>query len=183
MDSMDKIFKGQDPEKVMPIIATMLGDVLKAADLEDDRIVEGFMAGNTAAQTIGLSREELEILYAAGFNFLNQGDLKKAQDTFVTLTMIDPLEAKNHYCLGLSYQLQGNQKLAADMYINFLALDATNPDGYLRYGECLMALGEKAEARDAFEIALAEAEKGNGGPGSKAEAQAKLAILTGETSQ
>lgn len=183
MDQENEFFKDKDPEVVMRHLATFLDVALKEMGIEDHEIVQGMKAGNTAAQTMGLSREELELLYAVGFNCLNKGDAAKAQDSFIYLSLIDPLEAKNYYCLGMAYQMQGEAQKAADAYVNFLALDATNPDGYLRYGECLLALGEKQEAIEAFELAQAEAARGNGDAKSLQEAQSKLALLKKETAQ
>lgn len=181
MDKLKDFFGDKDPEMVMRHTAAFLEVAIKEMGLENDKMVEGLMAGNTAAQTMGLDRADLEVLYAVGFNFLNQGDGAKALDSFTYLVLIDPLEAKNYYCLGMAYQMQGDMKQAAEAFVNFLALDATNPDGYLRYGECLLALGERTDAIAAFEIAEAEAAKGNGDQRTLEEAQAKLSLLKRES--
>ncbi|MNL48429.1 hypothetical protein D3C87_1712880 [compost metagenome] len=66
---------------------------------------------------------------------------------------------------------------AAYFYLNFLALDATNPEGYLRLGECLMSAGELEEARASIQTALEFAREGKGRPGNAAQAENLLAIM------
>jgi tetratricopeptide (TPR) repeat protein len=183
MSDLNKAFGGLDAEIVMKTVSDFLDVFLRESGLENHKIVQGMKAGNTAAQTLGLTRDDLNVLYTLGFNALNSGDVQKAYDVFFQLITIDPLEAKNHYLMGVIQQAKGDHKLAADMFVNFLALDATNPDGYLRYGETQIALGNRQMAREAFECAEAEAAKGNGDEITLAEARAKLAMLNRGTVQ
>jgi len=183
MNDLEKLFDGHDPEVVIQTIATFMDVFLKESGMENDRIVQGLLAGNTAAQTMGLTREDLEVLYRLGFNALSQGEIQKAHDVFYQLVTMDPLEAKNHYCMGVVKQAMGEFAVASDLFLNFLGLDATNPDGYLRYGECQLALGDAQMAREAFECAEAEAAKGNGDAVALTEARSKLAMLNKETVQ
>ncbi|WP_163850635.1 hypothetical protein [Pseudooceanicola aestuarii] len=180
MDNIKDFFGDHDPETVMRLVQVGVDTFAREAGLEGNDIYEGLKDGNTAAQTLGLTRQDLEVLYAVGFNLLNSGDLTKAEDAFVHLCLIDPLEAKNHYCLGLSRQMAGKPAQAIDNYLNFLALDATNPDGYLRYGECLLATGDRAEALESFRLAAAEAEKVEGQAAALAEARGRIEMLTQE---
>lgn len=162
--------------ETLKMATTMVAEFLAETGLDSDPIIKEMMEGQTAAQAMGLTRDELEVLYAAGFNQLNAGEFATAREAFTYLCMIDSLEAKNYYCLGMAHQLEGAPEKAAPVFINFLALDATNPHGYLRYGECLMAQGERSEALDAFRVALAEAEKNDRDPAAAAEARAKIAL-------
>ena len=154
----------EDPQfqASMAAASEMAKDFLAKAGIESDSIWKDLEDGLTIAQAKGLSREDLEVIYTVGFNMLNSGELDKAEDTFLTLCMIDQLEAKNHYCLGIVRQMKRNWHMAHDDFMRFLALDATNPEGYLRLGECYMALGHHDDAKESFEFALAEAKKGNG---------------------
>lgn len=181
IDEMQKALTGPDAEKLLVQVAQYLEVFLNQAGLKENRIVQGLMAGNTPAQTLGLTRDELEALYAAGFTAMTTGDLQRAQDLFTHLALLDPLEARHRYCLGVIAQQKGDHAAALDHLTNFLALDATNADGYLRLGETLAALGRRQDAREAFEIALAEAQKGNGDAIAVAEARQKLSLLNPET--
>jgi tetratricopeptide (TPR) repeat protein len=171
---------GEASERVK-VATGMIVDFLNQSDLMQDPIISQVMEGQSPAQAMGLTRDDLEVLYAVGFNQLNAGEFNKAADTFTNLCLIDPLEAKNHYCLGMAYQLRGEPRNAAPIFINFLSLDATNPHGYLRYGECLMAQGEKTEALESFRLALIEAEKNNSDPGAASEARSKIALAEKDT--
>lgn len=155
---------------------------LTDAGLDQDPAFQRVLAGETIAQAKGLTRADLEVLYAYGFRFIANRDTKRAEEVFVHLCMIDPLQAKNHYCLGIVRQMQEQWDAAIDDFARFCALDATNPDGYLRIGECLTAKGDRVQARQAYNVALREARKGRG-PKNAVE-QAEFALMTldkGET--
>ncbi len=132
----------------------------------------------TLAQIKGLSRDDLEVLYAFGFNMLTAGETQKAEDIFLQLCMLDPLEAKHHYCLGVVRQMKKRWLLAVDDFHRFLAMDATNPEGYLRIGECEVALGNHQSARDYFETALANAQNGHGPKDAAAQAERALETVS-----
>lgn len=150
---------------------------LAEAGLDQDPSFRAVLDGQTIAQVKGLSRTDLEVLYAYGFSFLTRGDTKRAEDVFLHLCFIDPLEAKNHYCLGVVRQMKQQWDTAIDDFARFCALDATNPEGYLRIGECLTAKGDRAQARQVFDVALREARKGNGPKNAVEQAERALAGL------
>lgn len=174
-------FAGNDPEKVMKAVEDFMAAFERESDLSDDvkALIAGLKEGQTMAQMLGISRDELEVIYTVGFNLLNNGDLEKAKDVFTQLVMLDGIEAKYQYCLGYVFQQQGDYATAAKMYVNFLALDATNAEGYMRLGECLLASGERPEALECFEIAEAEAARGNGSEATLALARRNIAALKG----
>ena len=153
------------------------GQAIKDLGYDQNPTLQAVADGQTIAQARGLTRDDLEVVYTVGFQLMTAGDLSRAEDTFITLAMIDQLEAKNHYCLGVSRQLQEKWLPAFDDFIRFLALDATNPEGYLRAGECKAALGERDEAHAYFELALAEAEAGNGPQDATEQAERALSAL------
>jgi type III secretion system low calcium response chaperone LcrH/SycD len=142
--------------------------------LADHPIVLGLEEGRTLAQIQGLSRDDLEVIYAHGFRLLSQGMRDKAEIVFTQLVMIDPLMARNHYCLGLCHQLAGDPSKALGLFEMAVALDATNPEGLIKMGECYAALNRPEDAADCFRIALAEARKGNGTEDAAARAAARL---------
>ena len=181
IDEMRKALAGPDGPRIMAQVVPYLEVFLRESGLSENRVVQGLMAGNTAAQTLGLTREELDALYSVAFTALTSGELQRAQDVLTRLVLLDPLEAKYRYCLGVIAQQHGDHATALEHLTNFLALDATNADGYLRLGETMAALGRRRDARDCFEIALAEAVKGNGDAHAVAEARQKLSLLSPES--
>ncbi|MGR3483861.1 MAG: hypothetical protein ACU0BF_00810 [Paracoccaceae bacterium] len=142
--------------------------------------LDGMLAGETIAQQRGLTQGDLDLLYAEGFKRLMAGDARRARDILGVLATIDPLEARNHYALAVAMQQLGHAAQAEQVLITFLSLDATNPDGYLRLGECLFAQARPAQAREAFELALAEAEKAGAAPQAEL-ARSQLLRLDHET--
>lgn len=178
MVKVEDIMASKDREDVLRMTSEFFDQLIEGIGMKDDRLVAGMRDGLTPAQVIGLTPQELAALYALGFQKLNAGDLARAQDVFLWLTLVDPLHAPHFYCLGVTRQLQGKPAEAAEVFLHFLARDATNPVGYLRYGECKLALGDMAAARDAFDLAVAECRNGHGDDITLAEAQARLATLT-----
>jgi tetratricopeptide (TPR) repeat protein len=177
MVKAEDIMASKDPEGVMRMASEFFDQIINATDLKDSRVVAGMRDGLTPAQAMGMTRDELSALYAMGFHKLNAGENAQAQDVFTWLCMIDPLHAPNLYCLGIALQLQGKMVEATDCFLRFLALDATNPVGYLRYGECKLAMGDGKAAREAFELAEAECLNGHGDEITLAEARGRLAAL------
>lgn len=166
-----------DPERLSALFGTFMTNFIKETEAEDNPIVQDMMDGLTAAQAMGLTREDLNALYTAFFRVLNTRDYAEAHDGFVYLVMIDPLHAPNHYCLGVALQGLGRMSDAERSFISFLALDATNPAGYLRLGECYQSRGATALAIEAFELAEAECRNGHGDSLMLDEARAKLALV------
>ncbi|PLL11176.1 hypothetical protein C0V75_18015 [Tabrizicola sp. TH137] len=168
---------GISTDRIAALIGEAVDQFLKDIKADENPIVRDMMEGLTVAQAMGLTRDELEALYAAAFRLLAAGNFAAAVDSFGYLVMIDPLHAPNHYCLGVAWQGMGRIKDAEREFVNFLALDATNPDGYLRLGECYLHRGATALAREAFELAEAECRNGHGDGIALEEARAKLALL------
>ena len=87
---------------------------------------------------------------------------------------VDPylwlLAGGDDHALAATFQAQDAWPTAGKLYVHFLALDATNPDGYLRLGECFLAAREIEEARTCFENARRLAADGHGRPGVLAHA-------------
>lgn len=166
-----------DPERFAALVDAHMNRFITAAGAEDNPILQGMMDGLTGAQAMGLGREDLNAIYAAFFRMLNDKDFAAARDGFTYLVMIDPLHAPNHYCLGVALQGLGRLNDAEGAFIGFLALDATNPDGYLRLGECYQSRGATALAIEAFELAEAECRNGHGDSITLNEARAKLMLM------
>lgn len=138
--------------------------------------------GETMAQVLGITKDEMEGLYAHGFSHIQQGAPEKGLDVFRKLISLDPIEAKYRYCEGICHQMKGDIAKAAQAYMEFLGLDATNFDGYMRLGECHLANDEPAMARRYFDIAIAEAEQTPDVPGAAEAlelARAQIAKIDG----
>jgi hypothetical protein len=93
MDELKKALSGPQAEEILLQVGRYLDVFLKQPGIKDNAIVQGLMAGNTPAQTLGLSRDDLEALYSVGFTALASGEMQRAEDVFTRLILLDPLEA------------------------------------------------------------------------------------------
>lgn len=155
--------------------AQMTAAALPELDPKTRRILELTADGTSVGDALGITRDQKQALLDLGCRLIQVGELEKATDVLLRLNQYDPLMEPALYALGVICQMRGELQKAAFMYTQFLALDATNPMGYLRVGECLIAAGEFSEARATLEMAKLFAAEGKGQPGNLAEAETLLA--------
>jgi tetratricopeptide (TPR) repeat protein len=168
-----------DKETMQGAIAfaqTMTREMLPDLDEDTRRIIELTADGSSLGDALGITKEQKAALLDMGCRLIQVQQLEKATDVLMRLNQLDPLEERAMYALGVVCQMRGEWHKAAQMYLQFLALDATNPIGYLRLGECLLAAKEFAEAHAAFSTAKEFAEEGKGQPGNAEEARRMLEI-------
>lgn len=177
MVDYEQIFGKGATEATALTAISVFQTAMDEAGLADSPILKRVQDGMTLGQAMGLTRDDLDVMYAVGFQKLNAQDFRAAQDVFDYLTLIDPLHAPNYYCLGVVRQGQGKWPEAKQAFVAFLALDATNPVGYLRLGECAQALGDVELAAESFRLAVAECRNGHGDAVTLDEARAKLALM------
>jgi tetratricopeptide (TPR) repeat protein len=158
----------------------ILDAVMESLEIEDTPYIQAVRSGATPAAALGLEQRHIEALYQQGYDLLAVGELAKARAVLTTLLQLDPSEERAVYALAATYQLEGRFDVAAQIYTTFITMDATNPDGFLRLGECLEAIGEIENAAGCYEIALGEAERGHGSPESLQQARAKWAVHGGK---
>ncbi|MFP7674921.1 hypothetical protein ACG74X_16345 [Marivita sp. S0852] len=178
----DLPFEGTDPQEVAELVAPLLETVEHSMDEDNplrDRL-QRMRNGETPAQIMGLTADDLDVLYGMGIRQIQAGELDKAKATFQHLGQIDPLEARHRYCLGLVLQLQGALQPAAHMFLQFLALDATNPDGYMRLGELHLAADELDMAGEFFRQAIRFSGDAPNHAETRAQAEAQLSRLAAE---
>lgn len=154
----------------------MTQSALPNLDPDTRRIIELTADGSSLGDALGITKEQKAALLDLGCRLIQVGQLEKAADVLMRLNQLDPLEERAIYALGVVCQTRGELQKAAQMYLQFLALDATNPIGYLRLGECLLAAKEYAEAHAAFATAKDFAASGKGSPSHIAEAQKMLDV-------
>ena len=152
----------------------MLEKLIPKLDEGSRRIVEMLQGGDTLGDALGITTEQKAALLDLGCRLIHYGKLDDAFAVLLRLVQLDPLEERAVYAIGIIFQLRGEPQKAAQMFLQFLALDATNPAGYLRLGECLLRAGEHAEARRMFLVAREFADEGKGRPGNAEEAARML---------
>lgn len=177
MSILDSMFGDRKAmEGAIEFAQRMVADALPNLDERTRQIIEATSDGSSLGAVLGVTKEQKQALLDTGCRLIQVGDLAKASDVLLRLAQLDPLEERAHYALGVICQMRGQLPQAAQLYIQFLALDATNPMGYLRLGECLLAAKEFSEARAAFQTARDLAAAGKGQPGDKDEAERMLSL-------
>lgn len=136
----------------LALVAPMLEQVLNELALspKEQSVLELLRKGLSLGDICGVTEQERDALFLQGYRLIQIGQIAKARDTFLTLFQLEPLDARVLYALASTFQLEGDVSKAAKLYIYFLALDATNPEGYLRLGECFLAAKEYDNAYNCF---------------------------------
>lgn len=159
------------------IFTDMVGEDGGMGDKAMAAIFEQLHKGVPLAHILGLSPDHLDAFFVQALKFFEVGNFMKAQDLGIFLTFSDPTDFRFVYLLAMTYQAQGHVEAAGKAYIQAIALDATNPDGYARLGECFMANNEYDKAKEMFETAMHFSGKGKGSPQTGAHAKAMLEYL------
>jgi cytochrome c-type biogenesis protein CcmH/NrfG len=143
-----------------PMMDRML-DELKVSTKQQN-VIDLMMKGVSLADIYGLTKEQREALFLKGCRMIQVGQTKKARDWLAVMFQLDPLDKRVIYALALTFQIEGNVSKAAKLFIYFLGLDPTNPEGYLRLGECFLVAGEHENAHGSFEFAKILCGRGHG---------------------
>lgn len=159
----------------------VIGHMLPELDADVRALIEASRGGLAPGDVVGVTRDQKEALLDLGCRLAQLERLDDAAAVLLRLVQLDPLEERALYALGVVCQLRGEPEKAVRLHLQFLALDATNPLGYLRLGECLLAAGDHPQAHDAFLAARAMAEADPAHAGALAEARARLALPQFET--
>ncbi|SDR15080.1 hypothetical protein [Pseudovibrio sp. Tun.PSC04-5.I4] len=145
------------PELFVETIKEIAGPLMEQVDalgFKDEKFYQLMKQGVSISEMLDLSKDELAAVYEMARRNISVGQIEKAKALFIMLVQIAPMEEHFTYGLAMTYQVQGDVRMAVKLYLYFISMDATNPQGYLRLGECLMAAKEYHEAGDAFEAAL-----------------------------
>ena len=128
------------------------------ADLNPDNIADAVdyivYQGGSLAYLKGITKDELEAVYAVAYSQFSQHDYEKAEKLFAFLCMYEHREEKHWMGLGASRQNQKNYQGAAAAYGVAALLDIENPLPALQAGECFLAQGTLDMAERAFKVAV-----------------------------
>lgn len=127
-----------------------------------ESVVKLLNEGLSLADIFSITRQERDAVLLLACRHLQAGDVKSALPLLNQLVQLEPTDRRAIYALGVAYQSTGDAVLAGKLYLHAVALDATDPEGYLRLGECLLANREVEAARGCFEGARVLASSGHG---------------------
>ncbi len=102
----------------------------------------------------GVTDGQLDDAYGRAYQAISEGRHADALDDAVFLVSNDPWARHHHLALACCLQHLGQHESAGRFYAQAFLMDATDALCVYRLGECLGALGDLPEAREAFEAAV-----------------------------
>lgn len=109
---------------------------------------------SSLAALYGVSADELEAVYAQAFDDITAERYDAALEHTALLVKLDPADPRFQFSFAYCLHHLGDHEAAGRHYAQSLLYDATNAVCLLRAGECLLATGGLAEAREAFEATV-----------------------------
>ncbi len=102
----------------------------------------------------GVTDEQLSAAYGRAYAAISDKRYEEALEDAVFLVTNDPWSRHHHLALACCLQHLGQHESAGRFYAQAFLMDATDAMCVYRLGECLGALGDLPEAREAFESAV-----------------------------
>jgi tetratricopeptide (TPR) repeat protein len=151
-------------QEVLRLAAPIVEQMLETAGLSPKaQSILGLMAeGLSLADICDITAEERDAMFIKGCRLIQAGDIAKGRDWLTLLHQLEPMDARVMYAIAFTYQTERNIRVAAQCYVHFIALNAANPEGHLRLGECFLSAREYDRAIEHFQIARDQCELGQG---------------------
>jgi len=108
----------------------------------------------TLGDVKGITPDELEAVYAVGFNYYRTGRIEDAEKIFKFLCMFDHLNQKYWTGLGAVMQVERRLDRAIPCYGYASMLDLDNPKPQYHLAECYLAIGDKEAAIATIELLM-----------------------------
>ncbi len=100
-----------------------------------------------------LSAEDKEVAYHMGYDAYNKREYAKAKEVFTTLVFSDPYVSAYWKGLASTLQMKDEFAEAAQAWALLALLNERDPLPHFHAAECLLASGEKGEAKKAVQCA------------------------------
>lgn len=124
--------------------------------LTEAAISDFMLAGGQLYQLYGITDEELEALYAKGYQEYNAQKLEQAAQNFAYLVHLKPNEKRYLFALGAVFQSMKNYKQAVYYYSMAANQDISDPMISLHLVECLVGMSMNQEALELLDIMCKE---------------------------
>jgi type III secretion system low calcium response chaperone LcrH/SycD len=144
-------------------------------------IMEHLSAGGTIGQIHNITEQELEAMYAVGYNLFAARKYDQAINIFKFLCLNDHMEPRWYYSLGVAQQNKGAYQEALNAFGMATLLDMRDPRPQAQAGYCLMAIQKWPEARSALEGAIIACGDDAAHAAVKAQAEALLETVMSNT--
>jgi tetratricopeptide (TPR) repeat protein len=158
-----------------PVVSTAIA-TLRLTPLQK-RGLEALKKGIPLGAVLKITPEQRDAMLIRGSDLLRAGHFDAARGVLIAAFATHPYDARIIYALALTYQLSGEIEKAAKLFLVFVALEALNPEGHLRLGECLLNAREYDKAREFFFVASRLGAKGRGSAKSREHAARMLAYV------
>jgi type III secretion system low calcium response chaperone LcrH/SycD len=118
---------------------------------EAEHLQNYFQKGGTWQHLLQLKDEEIEEIYASGYQHYNEKEYDKAITAFTALIQLNPYIAKNWIAIGAALQGKGEYRDALAAYELALAIDDENLATLFYCAQCSFALGEEQKSVEYLE--------------------------------
>lgn len=120
-----------------------------------EQAVESFFnQGGTFGMLHGIDKPQLEALYALGYAHYQSGRFKEALSLFQGVALFDHFDARAFLGMGGARQALGDYQEALHNYSFGALMAMDDPRFPFHAAECHHRLGDRATARDAFQMAI-----------------------------
>lgn len=184
MGILDGIADQDTMQRAMEQVAPRIDALMKSDRLSPKMrsLLELLGEGLSVGDIIGIEKQHRDAMVVQAGTMMQAGETEKAKEVLEMLSILEPLDERPAYMLGVIALQEERYAVAARLFVHFLALDATNPDGHLRLGECLLSAGELDNAEEAFGTAVALARKTPGGAERVAYGEAMIQSIAARRS-
>lgn len=115
--------------------------------------------GGTLGSVYDYTERDYEVLYALGHSLYSQARYADATKVFGFLVMHNHLERRFVNAYASALHMTRNYKDAIQFYTYASVMDMTDPTPTFHTCECMMALGQLAEARQGLEIVIRQCDR------------------------
>lgn len=142
-----------------------------------EQLIELFSNGGTLGDVYEYNDTDYEVVYALGSDLYNQGRYADAMKAFGFLVIHNQWEKRFVSAFAASLQMCKRYEDAIQYYSFASVMDMRDPVPTFHTAECMIALGQLGDAKQALEIVVNQSgdEKH---AGLKARAQAMLDLMT-----
>jgi type III secretion system low calcium response chaperone LcrH/SycD len=131
-----------------------IGDIEISGLTAQEKAVFDLLASGASLKDIrGLSDQDLETVYAVGFNLYNQGKYEQAEPMFEYGCLYANTEARYWMALGNCRQMLKKYQAAIDAFGFAYLFDSDNPWPVVQTAVCYLALGDKGQAKESLDLA------------------------------
>lgn len=119
-----------------------------------DALIGNFMKGMMPKDALGIGDKNTEALYADAYHLYNIGQYEEAKKIFVTLCMLDPLDARFPFGIAASCHMMEDYERAAQWYFKTSLFDADNPIPHYHASDCHLRLNDPVSALASLRITV-----------------------------